>query len=549
MLSAMISTMREWPPWLRGRTAQRLLGQDRPRDLLRIVAVVGVYAVFDILTRSVVGAGATPQSFLVGRAVAAHPIGVILLVVLLILVWRFGRGDAFGTWSTIDHGNLLRWLAVPLVVLTAWDLSLYEYNYLVDQWNVLDRLLVAVLAVAVWFRPVALVGFVFVGRIVAAQFVEPLGTTSMENIGELLMIALLVIAAMHVIVAVTGEADSAGVVLVLGAALATHFFVPGVAKMRLGWAEANEPGNFALNAYLSGWMGDGDGSWARTLADAADDLKGVIVIATVVVELCAFVAVYHRRLTLVWLPLWIGFHVGIFAMSGFLFVGWMVLEIALLILLLVPATDDWLARNDTPARGLLGVGLVVGGFALFHPPGLAWIDSPVGYGYEVEAIGESGARYNVALTAFAPFQQDFSLATAEFRGTRSVVGGYGAAGSTQLAEVLADISDFDELAIFEADFTPTSAWRRDRSEELVTRWFDSVNARGDPAWFPVPPPRRFWTSRPNPTYRFQERLQSVTVIQVRGIHTADRSRITRTTVLVVESDVDGNAQVVMRSDD
>ncbi len=547
MIGTVMGGAKEW----REQFVPRLLRGDTANDLLRIIAVVVAYAIVDVLTRATASVpfGTGPSGVLAWRSLVANPLGIAALAGVLVLVWRLGRGNLFDGWSSIQHGRTLRWLALPMVLVTMWELSFYEYNYLLDQWHVVDRLLVVALAVGVWFRPIVLVPFVLQARIVAEQFVAPFGTTAGKNIGELLLVALLVIVAMHVVVALTDDDESAAVVLVLGAAIATHFFLPGVAKAQLGWVGANEPGNFALNSYTAGWLGGGGGGWARTLADAADNFAWVIVIVTVVVEFCAFVAVYHRKLLRCWLPLWAAFQFGIFAMSGFFLVGWIVLELALFALLLWSGSNDWLSRNDTPARGLIAVGLVVlAGPVLFHPPRLAWIDSPIAYGYEVEVVGVSGAEYHVPLTAFAPFQQELSLGFAQFRDAQDVVGGYGAADSVWRADALAEISTFEELAAFEAEFAANSVDLRSRSETLVTSWFDAVNEHGDPAWFPLSPVTRYWSSRPGPTFEFEEPLASMTVAQVASIHGSEPPSTQRTVLLVVEPDRSGDAFVTARSD-
>lgn len=548
----MISIVNGGRHGVRARVLPWLMRDDTPRDLLRIGVVVIAYAVVDMLTRATASVpfGTDPSAILTWRSIAANPLGVVALLVAFGLAWRFARGNLFAGWSPIEHGHTLRWLALPLVLFTVWELSFYEFNYLLDQWHAVDRLVLIVLAVGVWFRPAVLVPFVLQARIIAGQFTEPFGTTAGENIGELLLVALLVIAAIHIVVALTDESESASAVLVLGAAITTHFFLPGLAKARLGWVGANEPGNFALNSYTAGWMGGGDGGWARTLSDTADSFAWVIVFVTVVAEFCAFVAAYHRKLLRWWLPLWAVFQLGIFAMSGFFLIGWIVLELALAALLLWPGTTEWLSRNDTPARGLLAVGLVVlVGPILFHPPRLAWIDSPIGFGYEVEAVGASGTTYHVPLTAFAPFQQEMSFGFAQFRDTPNAVAGYGAANSVWVADALAAIDSFDELTELETEFEPNSAALRQQSEALVMLWFDSVNERGDPNWFPLSPPTRYWADRPSPTFDFQEPLESVTIVHVVTINDPDEAVTQRTPLLVIESDASGRAEVVTRSVD
>jgi hypothetical protein len=531
---------------------QRLLSDDKPRDLLRVGGIVGAFAITDVLTRAIARVDSrTPSSaVLLWRAVSASPLPVGLLSAAFGLIWRFGRGSLVRSWSAIDRGTVLRWLAVPLVLLTSWELSLYEFNYLVGRWNGFDRFLLIGLAIGAWFRPVLLVAFVVEARVIAAQFVEPFGTTAGENIGELLLVALLVIAALHIVVAVTGESESASVMLVLGAAVATHYFSPGLAKARIGWLSGNEPGNLALNSYTSGWLGGGDGSWARNLAESSDRFAWVIVTGTIVAEVCAFIAVYSRRLLRWWLPMWAIFHIAVLVMSGFFLIGWVVLEITMLVVLVWPGSNDWLKGNDTPMRGLIAVVLVVvAGQTLFHPPKLAWFDSPIGYGYEVTAVGESGDIYGVPLTAFAPFQQELSFGFVQFRDRFDVVGGYGAASSKSLTDALKEIATFDDLASFEAKFDLTPADLRRRSETLLVRWFDAVNKRGDLALVPLlSPPTRFLTSSKNPTYHFQEPLRSASVVQVVSIHHGDTPTTMRTKLLTVAKDASGRAEIVERFD-
>ena len=88
-------------------------------------------------------------------------------------------------------------------MVLAWQSALYDYNWLADRTHGFDRALVVVLAVAAIVRPAFLVPFVIVVRVVNEQFLFPFGTTAARNVDDLLLMALLVIAATHLLFVVT----------------------------------------------------------------------------------------------------------------------------------------------------------------------------------------------------------------------------------------------------------------------------------------------------------------------------------------------------------
>jgi hypothetical protein len=528
------------------------MAHDEPADLFLVVGVVAAYVVLDVLTRWAAGIDAVDvfEPLLVWRMVISNPIPIVLLIAAIAGVQRFGRGALLADWTAVDHGVVLRWVATPIVVISTWVGATYEFNFFVDQWHAADRFLLVALAVGAWFRPIVLVAFVLQARLIAEQFAVPFGALASQNISELLMICLLVIVAMYAVAAVVGTTESSGVMLVLATVVATHFFLPGFAKLRLGidWFTDNEIGNFAWNSYVAGWMGGGDGGWARSVSSVARTLRLPIALGTVLIEVGAIVAVLHRRLLRWWLPAWVVFHLSIFVMSGFLLLEWIVVEVVLFVVLTRRSLVDWLSRNDTPARALLAVGLVVvAGPIIYHPPTLAWFDSRVSYAYEIEAVGESGAAYHVSLSEMAPYQQDFGFVFAQFRERPELVRGYGAIGDVWLFEQLQAVEDFDDIDALEAIDDPTSEFTRDQSEQMVLRWFDHANAHGDPSWFPLGAPAKYWVGRPDDVFDFGERLQSVEVVSVRSIiaDDADDVRRDRSTVLSVVADDSGRGQIAV----
>ena len=530
------------------RLERWLLGGGTYRDVGVVAAVVVAYVVLDRLTWATTRLDANDifASSLTARALVDNPLPAVLLASILTSVGLAGRGRLLARWSGLEHGNALRWLATPMLVVLVWYGAFYEYNYLANHWHTTDRLLVLALGIAAWYRPVFLVPLAIVARVMSGQFVTFLDSTAAENIGELVVVAVLVLAAMAVVAAATGEDESSAALLVVGAATAAHFFVPGLHKIRIDWAANTDVGDFALSSYTAGWLGSGDGHFATRFASAADTFRWPIVAGTLLLELGAVIALLNRRLLEAFLLGWIGLHVVIFTASGFWLFEWVAVELTLFVLLARRDLREWVSANATPARALLGAGLVLFGSLLFHPPRLAWLDAPASYGYEIEAVGESGAEYQVPLDAFAPFTQELAFGFAQFRPEQPAAGGYGAVGSTWELNQLAAAATFDDLRAIERLHPPVPEETREASETLVRRWLEHASAEGRTPWFLLTPPSRFWTSRPAPTWDFDEPLESVTVILVSSLHDGNDQRFERVPVLTVALDADGDATVVSR---
>jgi hypothetical protein len=196
---------------------------------------------------------------------------------------------------------------------------------------------------------------------------------------------------------------------------------------------------------------------------------------------------------------------------------------------------------------LAGTLVLLGGF-LFQPPRLAWYDSPVAYGYEVEATGLSGRTYHVPLRRFAPFEQDMSFVFATFQPQGPLAGGYGALAWRGTLDALAAVDTFEQLDALERQGEPTPPGRRAASEALVVRWLERTYHRDRVPVVPIPPPR-YVTGRSGPAYEGDEPLRSAEVVLVRSIEDGGSQRFTRQPLLRVEADTGGHAAVSWRVED
>ncbi|MGI9616032.1 MAG: hypothetical protein ACR2QO_24175 [Acidimicrobiales bacterium] len=525
------------------RTSTSLLGRDTPSDFALVLATFAVFVVLDRWTSQIALIEAADLERFSLNVAAAGDRWWLLVPLAAVFVAGFAirPAEMLAPWSTLQHGTALRVATVVLAGLLAWQSSLYGVNFLAGQVHAIDRILVVVLALAVAARPSAIVPFVLVVRVSNEQFLHPFGTAAAKNVDELIILALLSIAATHAIYVLTRRTDTSAALLIASAAVAAHFFLPGRGKLANDWLQTNDVSEFPLSSWTAGWLAHTDGGFPEAMSAFYETFSWPVLVGTLVIEVGAIVGVFHPKLFRLWLAGFIAFHAMTFATTGFFFLGWTLLEVALLVAVAAPQFRSWIAANATPARGLLAAGAVLAGAQLFHPPGLAWLDAPVSYGYRLEATGVSGEVYNVPLGAVDPYSQDLSFLRPQLADRPLGTAGYGAIITHEELNELRAIQDFESLEAHERALGPppdTSV-----SIEFVVSYFDHVNSGERRSWFGLGPPQRYWNSRDEPVFDFDEPLQRLDVFILAAIHTDDGVIRELRPVLAVEADSSGRGVV------
>lgn len=469
-------------------------------------------------------------------AVRANPALVGLAVAAVAVVALAGRRGIGLAWGDLEHGRQLQLLAGLAAALLAWRYSTTGYDYLFATWHTADRLLLVLVAAAAVARPVALLPLVVLVHVLEAPFLVPFGFFPGQNIDQLLVLVLAVVAAACLYAMITGDARTAPVLTLLVAVVAAHFFVPGRGKLALGWHSGNELANMPLNGYAQGWLGAGDGALARRLADLFDTFGAPLRAATFALELGAPLAVLHRRLAVGWLSGFVVFHVAVGAALGFSFLEWAVIELALIAVLARPANRAWVNtafRLEAVAVALVAV--LLGGW-LFDPPRLSWIDGPLVYAYEIDGVDAEGRRWALTAADLEPFDQAFAFSALPLGPLPPLASGYGAIDDRRQDELAAldSLEQLGDLERLHADGrTPTEA---ERAEVVwVLERFMDATARPRTAADRLPaPPRHFWTDRPGEGYDRRSPIVRIEVTRVTTLRTSDDNLERREPVLVVD---------------
>ena len=524
-------------------TSRSLLDRDTPREFALVLATFATFVMFDRWTsRIALVEAADLERFSLTWATAGNQRWVLApLAVVFAAALALRPAETLARWSSLQHGWALRVSTIILAGLLAWQSSLYGVNFLAGELHAVDRILVVVLALAVAARPIAIVPFVLVVRVSNEQFLYPFGTAAAKNVDELLLLALLSIAAAHAIYIVTRRNDTSAAVLITSAAVAAHFFLPGRGKLANDWLQTNDASEFPLSSWSAGWLAHTDGGFPEAMSAFYETFRWPVLVGTLVIEIGAIVGVLHPKLFRFWLVGFVVFHAMTFATTGFFFLGWTLLELALLVAVAAPRFHSWVAANTTPARGFLAAGAVLAGAQLFHPPGLAWLDAPVSYGYRIEATGVSGEVYNVPLSAVDPFSQDLSFLRPQLADRPLATAGYGAIISHEELDQLRTIQDFESLEAYERALGPSPD--TSTSTEFIVAYFDHINSGEHRSWYGFGPPQRYWNSRDEPVFDFDEPIQRLDVFVLAAINTDDGVISELRPVLTVKADSGGRGVV------
>ena len=204
------------------------------------------------------------------------------------------------------------------------------------------------------------------------------------------------------------------VVAVLG--LAGAWYVQaGLSKWALNWLTDNNLYHLIAGAHAFGYDGGWGGAWLPVVAHFVDRYHYPLQAFTLVVELLfPFICLPGRRFTPFVLLTYIGFHLGIYFLSGIFFWQWILLES-------VVVYFAW--RHRRAWRGLAGATLTAAYFALLlgwplavHVAGLAWLDCGFVNGYFFALQAPDGRTRSLDSSFFSPYDVGFAKNRFTFAG-------------------------------------------------------------------------------------------------------------------------------------
>lgn len=497
---------------------------------LHVAAVMIVYLAFDRIVD--LAARLAPQQYfapvltleMLVRIGAVPAIAAAAMTGLLI---RYGALTS--RWDALEHGSALRGFTVLLAALMAWPLATMGYNHYFDQAHAIDRVLLVGLLPLIWWRPAFLLAFAPVAFVVLGQLIEPaLGGTVLAHKLQVLR-ALNLIAACVLVHAMTGLRATTPLVFLLCCYVAGAYWLPAVAKLELGWIGTDELYHMPLVAYAHGWLAFLSPERVVELARALVPFDFLMRIAVIVAEAGCIVILLRRGITLALLVAVILFHLGVFALYGFLFWPWIALDAALVVLLLPRQRWQDIHR---PVAVALSIALILTAGWWARPPRLGWYDTPLAYVYRVDAQLASGERVPLHPQFFAPYEDTFTMTSFGYSHDihAVLVGPYGVTLDRVLLNDLTSARTADDIFALERQrsgrYDPT---RAEQLFEFLTRYARNRNRNGDSlsALYALHPPRQFISHAPGKRFLDGAQIEALILTEVTTFYDGDVLRAIR----------------------
>ncbi|HEX6048568.1 MAG TPA: hypothetical protein VFZ21_04845 [Gemmatimonadaceae bacterium] len=306
-----------------------------------------------------------------------------------------------GSWRQLDEGQALRWLVVAVTAIPAWTLSCYARNQYFDQLHLADRVLVVALWLAIAWRPLFVIPFALVAAAVSGQFFVPLGFITWTEMSVVLRFPVL-FGAFWFVRAVTGRRQSDVFIFGWCCLLAVTYWTSGLGKLRIDWITHPHVHLLLLGAYANGWLAFLEPHVIERVSRVTASLVLPLMLFTLLVECGALVMLWTRRTLVGFLVLATVFHLGAFALTGIFFWKWILIEAMLLVYLL---HGNRLARISifTPGRFALSIVAVIGGPLWTPSENVTWLDTPLTYALELQAVDARGASHTLPAGFFRPY--------------------------------------------------------------------------------------------------------------------------------------------------
>lgn len=486
------------------RTAWARRRSHMPAAVLQIADVLLLLLVFVLVNTAVERLTKLPASSYHESSLAIELLRQLGWLVTLTAVAgtavlaRFGH--LLATWDELEFGQHLRIFVVVLASAIAWPLVTAGYNYYFDQGYAADKVMLLALLPLVWWRPAFVYPMLAMAYLLLWQLAEPqIGGSILPHKLQVLR-ALNVFAAAFFVFAVSGNRSAYRFLVLICCFVAAAYWLPALAKLRLGWLSEDGLHLIPLSAYAHGWLAFLPVERIVSLSQGLMPFETAMRAFVIVAEGLCLVFLWRRWLCFALLVLVIVFHLGVFAIYGFFFWTWMILDAALLVLLV----------RTTGARGAdifnrqtlaVSVVLIALGAAWAKPPQLGWYDTPLTYSYRVEAVDDQGHVRHLHPRFFAPYDDVFTMSGFEYLvPDRAVlVNSYGVTRNRELLHALLDSGDAADVLELEKN---SDNLRHDNArsaclEEFLQRFVANRAARADQAnWVSaVRAPEQFFSFR------------------------------------------------------
>ncbi len=400
-------------------------------------------------------------------------------------------------WQAFQHGRSLRIFITAVAIILTWIFATYSINFYYNQSHWLDRLILILFCLGVYWRPVFLFPFLLIAVAIISQFNYPLQAGFDRPTDNLLLYTLLLFCGYFIFFALTEIRNPIGFVFLTICLIAGQYWYPGLGKLELNWFAHGNVYLILANAYTHGWLAFLPVETLSEMTIFFSKWDSIMVIFTAIIEVGALFCLWRLQVLKFFIIGWISFHCGVFVLTGFFFWKWILLEIIFWSIFLrkqnpiVTPLFNW-------QYFAISVVLIAAIPYWAKPAKLAWYDTNLAYTYRLTGVDAQGRQIDLPPSFFAPYDPHFVFGNFDYlTETPQLVGPYGASQTAAITRALGAAETPGDIFALEAEKKarhPESAMIK-RFEDYIKSTAGNYSHRQNKVqwlnWFQ--PPATFWS--------------------------------------------------------
>jgi hypothetical protein len=327
-------------------------------------------------------------------------------------------------WNSVPEQGAIRILVTTLTVVLTWKHATQDIDVATAHPLTLQRGLLVALAAAAIVWPALLLPWLYLVLRPFAGWTHH-GMLPIRLLTVFLAL-LLVVLALTTVSPAWAAPDARGIgrafFLVAIACQISHYFVPGLGKLRLGrrwwsWVTDNQLHLIVASAYSWGWLRFLHPETMARLIRAVRPFDRAFQATTLSIEVGSILVLLHPALFQGWTVAVCVMHATIFAWTGIFFWEWMATNVAMAVAMV--ALEPAVAASLFGPTEVLVVGTLIlaarrARGRLWSPLSLAWWDTAFTARVHWELVGESSRRYGLYNDFMCPHEGLFGRAHGHF---------------------------------------------------------------------------------------------------------------------------------------
>lgn len=305
------------------------------------------------------------------------------------------------TWEKLGVDWPLKLFFILPGILLCWELLTYDFNYYLNHYFLLERVLMLVFLVLVWKHPMYSVWFLMIALLFRAQFDYPIGAFPLFDKKILFDIYLLLISFLCLRTRLLFSKKWLAYFLLI--LIASSYFTTGLAKLLISphgyeWTFQNQLGYLVINGQERGWTVLD--FWIELISNHKIFFQFLVIF----LELLTLMILYKRKWAITVLSFCTLLHLVILYLGGVFFWKWIAMDVLMIVYLLYDKTAKQMFTFSFFKLSLVTIPFAIL-WANAYP--VAWFDTKFNQTFEYAVVLKNGKEYNASKDLFNPYHQLF----------------------------------------------------------------------------------------------------------------------------------------------